>query len=274
MFHYKRSQTLLGGAFNTAELVFHAVVRSIRAQHSNAVVAILMNIIQMIVVGTFFYFLMSFMGRFGAARIRGEFILYILSGIFLYITHVKSVTAVLGVGNGNNPMTLHSPMSMMVMLLASAFGAFYTQLVSILVILFVYSVAVSPLEIQNPGGAFAMLALAWFTGCSVGVVFLALKPWFPTTVSTLANLYRRMNMVFSGKMFVANTLGGVGLSMFAWNPLFHVIDQCRGFVFRNYFPRNTNWEYALWVGIILLMIGLMAEFYTRKRVSNSWEARR
>ena len=48
--------------------------------------------------------------------------------------------------------------------------------------------------------------------------------------------------------------------MFAWNPLFHIIDQCRGFVFRNYFPRNSSWEYALWVGIVLLMIGLMAEF--------------
>ncbi|WP_424832171.1 ABC transporter permease [Ruegeria sp.] len=274
MFHYKRSQTLLGGAFTTTELVFHAIVRSIRARHSNAVIAILMNIVQMIVVATFFYFLMSLMGRFGAAKIRGDFILYILSGIFLYLTHVKSVSAVLSVGSGNNPMTLHSPMNMMVMLLATALGAFYTQLVSILVILFVYSVAVAPLEIQEPGGAFGMLVLAWFTGCSVGMIFLALKPWFPNTVTTLSNLYRRMNMVFSGKMFVANALGGLMLGMFAWNPLFHVIDQCRGFVFRNYFPRNTNWEYALWVGIILLMIGLMAEFYTRKRVSNSWEARR
>ena len=119
-----------------------------------------------------------------------------------------------------------------------------------------------------------MLVLSWFTGCAVGVIFLALSPWFPRTVGILTNVYRRMNMVFSGKMFVGNALGGFMLTMFAWNPLFHAIDQCRGFIFRNYYPRNTNWEYALWVGIVLLMIGLLAEFYTRKHVSQSWSARR
>ena len=273
MFQYKRSQTLLGSVFTTAELVFHAVVRNIRAQHTNAVLAILLNILQIIVMASVFYLIMSFMGA-RVAKIRGEFILYILSGVFLYMTHIKSVSAISGVGTGNNPMMLHSPMNMTVTLLAAAFGTLYTQLTSILVILFIYSVAVSPLEIQEPGGAFAMLVLAWFTGCAVGVVFLALTPWFPRTAKILSNVYRRMNMVFSGKMFVANALGGVLLSMFAWNPLFHLIDQCRGFVFRNYFPRNTNWEYALWVGVILLMIGLLAEFYTRKQVSQSWDARR
>ena len=84
----------------------------------------------------------------------------------------------------------------------------------------------------------------------------------------------RMNMFFSGKLFVANALPPFMLKMFDWNPLFHLIDQCRGFVFRNYFPRVTSWEYAVWVGIVLLMIGLMAEFYTRRQVSKSWFARR
>lgn len=273
MFYYKRNQTLLGGAFTTAELVFHAVVRNIRAQHSNAIIAVGLNILQMIMLVTVFYFIMSFMGA-RVAKIRGEFVLYLLSGVFLFMTHIKSVGAISGVGAANNPMMLHSPMNVMVMLLAAACGTLYTQVVSILVILFVYSVSVAPVEIQEPGGAFAMLILAWFTGCTVGLVFLAIAPWFPSTAKMLSTVYKRMNMVFSGKMFVANALGGFLLTMFAWNPLFHIIDQCRGFVFRNYFPRNTSWEYALWVGIALLMIGLLGEFFTRKHVSQSWDARR
>ncbi|MGA0923681.1 MAG: ABC transporter permease, partial [Lutimaribacter sp.] len=64
------------------------------------------------------------------------------------------------------------------------------------------------------------------------------------------------------------------LNMFDWNPLFHCIDQARGYVFINYFPRNSNWEYPLWVGLVLLMIGLMGEFYTRRHASLSWQARR
>ncbi|CUK13501.1 Vi polysaccharide export inner membrane protein VexB [Ruegeria denitrificans] len=273
MYYYKRNQSLLGGAFTTAELIFHAVVRSVRSQHHNAVVAIIVNILQVLALVAVFYTIMSFLGP-RIARIRGELILFLLSGVFLFITHVKSVSAVAGVSTGNNPMMLHSPMNMMVVLLATAFGALYTQIVTVIVILFLYSVAIGPIEIQEPGGAFAMVILSWFVGCAIGVVFMALKPWFPTIVTMLTNIYRRLNMIFSGKMFVANALGGATLAMFAWNPLFHIIDQCRGFLFRNYFPRNTNWEYALWVGLVLLLIGLLGIFFSRQHVSQSWDARR
>ncbi|WP_170533172.1 ABC transporter permease [Ruegeria atlantica] len=273
MYYFKRNQSLLGGAFTTVELIFHAVVRSIRSQHHNAVVAIIINILQVLALVLVLYTILSFLGP-RIARIRGEFVLFLLSGVFLFITHIKSVSAVAGVGTGNNPMMLHSPMNMVVVLLATAFGALYTQIVTIIVILFIYSVAVAPIEIQEPGGAFGMLILSWFVGCAIGVVFMALRPWFPTFVTVLTNIYRRLNMIFSGKMFVANALGGATLAMFTWNPLFHVIDQCRGFLFRNYFPRNTSWEYALWVGLILLLIGLLGIFFSRQHVSQSWEARR
>lgn len=274
MYYFKRNQSLLGGAFTTAELVFHASVRNVRAQHPNAVMAILINVMQLVVMGTTFYLLMTLMGRGGVPKIRGEFLLYVLSGVFPFMMHIQSIGAISGVGAANNPMMLHSPMNVMVTILSSAFSTLYKQLLAMFIILFIYSVAIAPIEIQDPGGAFAMILLAWFTGCAVGLVFMALKPWFPTTVGMLTNIYRRLNMVFSGKMFVANTLGGGLLMMFAWNPLFHIIDQCRGFIFQNYFPRNSSWEYALWVGIALLMIGLMGEFFTRQHVSQSWNARR
>nr|WP_174839862.1 MULTISPECIES: ABC transporter permease [unclassified Ruegeria] len=265
---------MLGGAFTTAELVFHAVVRNVRSQHPNAVIAILMNIVQLVVMCMVFYLLITLMGRGGIAKIRGEFLLYILSGVFPFMIHIQSIGAISGVGAANNPMTLHSPMNVMVLILSAAFSTLYKQVMAMFVLLFIYSVAVAPLEIENPGGAFGMVLLAWFTGCAIGLVFMAIKPWFPKTVSMLTNIYRRMNMIFSGKMFVANTMGGWLLMMFAWNPLFHIIDQCRGFIFRNYFTRNTSWEYAVWVGIALLMIGLMGEFFTRQHVSQSWNARR
>jgi ABC-type polysaccharide/polyol phosphate export permease len=75
-------------------------------------------------------------------------------------------------------------------------------------------------------------------------------------------------------MFLANNLPAYMLPIFSWNPLFHTIDQARGYVFINYNPMNTNWHYTLWVGIVLTMIGLMGEFYTRRHASLSWSARR
>ncbi|WP_419739096.1 ABC transporter permease [Ruegeria sp.] len=273
MFYFRNNKTLLGGAFTTVELIFHAVVRNVRSQHSNAVVAIVRSIVQVLALVLVFYLIMSFMGA-RVAKVRGDLVLYLLSGVYLFLVHIKSVKQVAGVGVGNNPMMLHSPMNMMVMILATSFGILYTMLVTLFVILFLYHVAVAPLVIEEPGAAFVMVLLSWFTGCAVGLVFMALNPWFPTTASILTTLYRRLNMIFSGKMVLGNALGGFMLTMFAWNPLFHIIDQCRGFVFRNYYPRNSSWEYAVWVGVAVLMIGLLAVFYTKKHVSQSWGARR
>jgi len=81
-------------------------------------------------------------------------------------------------------------------------------------------------------------------------------------------------MIASGKMFVANTLPGYMRDMFDWNPLFHIIDQSRGFVFLNYEPRYSSVMYAIYMGIIFLVIGLLGEFYTRRAASLSWGARR
>jgi ABC-type polysaccharide/polyol phosphate export permease len=108
----------------------------------------------------------------------------------------------------------------------------------------------------------------------VGLVLLVMKPWAPGIVGIISTIYQRANMIASGKMFLANTLPSFMLAMFDWNPLFHCIDQARGFVFINYNPHYSNWEYAAWVALVLIMLGLMGEFYTRRRASISWNAKR
>lgn len=273
MFRYRRHDSLLSGALTMSELIYHAVVRSVRSGHSNAIIALGKNMLQVVIFVGAFYMLFMILGMRGSA-LRGDFVLYIMSGIFLYMTHIKAVGAVSGAEGPNSPMMQHAPMNTIVAIAAAAFSSLYTQFLSLSIILFGYHVVVRPIEIDDPGGAFGMLMLAWFTGCTVGLIFLALKPWFPTVVGIMSTLYQRANMIASGKMFVANALPTFMLNVFDWNPLFHAIDQCRGFVFRNYFPHNSNWHYALAVGLVLLMLGLMGEFYTRRHVSVSWFARR
>ena len=63
------------------------------------------------------------------------------------------------------------------------------------------------------------------------------------------------------------------LVMFTWNPLFHVIDQARGFAFINYQPRNSDLFYPLYFSLGLLMLGFIGEYYTRQRASSSWLAK-
>ena len=269
----RRRQGSLGATLTILELIYHSVVRSVRKSHSNAYWAIGSNILQAVIFVMAFYLMFSVLGLRGAA-IRGDFMLYMMSGIFIFLTHTKALTAVVGSEGPASPMMQHAPLNTIITIAAAAFGSLYIQVLSMVLILFVYHVAFSPIQIEEPAAAFGMFMIAWFVGVALGVVLLALKSWFPQFVSIFVMIYQRANMIASGKMFVANTLPGFMLAMFDWNPLFHCIDQARGFIFINYNPRYSSWEYALWVGLVLLMLGLMAEFYTRRHASISWAAKR
>lgn len=273
MFEARAQRTRFGAAFQILELIFHAIVRDVRKSHNNAFLAIGTNMLQIIVFVLAFYILFSLLGLRGTS-IRGDFLLYLMSGIFLFQTHIKALGAVVASEGPASAMMQHAPMNTAIAIVSSALGCLYIQVLSLFIILFVYHVAFTPIEFEDPISAFSMFLLAWFTGAALGLVFLALKPWFPTFVNVLTTVYQRANMIASGKMFVANSLPSYMLVMFDWNPLFHCIDQSRGYTFINYTPRYSSWEYAFWLGVIFLMIGLMGEFYTRRHASVSWNARR
>ena len=273
MFQKATSNSSFGSAFSIWAVIYHTTVRSVRMGHSSAIVALLMNILQSCMLVAAFYMMFSLLGLKGA-KLRGDFILYIMSGIFMYMTHVKAVSAVMSAEGATSKMMQHAPMNTAISIIFAALSALYTQTLSLLVILFAYHTLLNPVYIADPVSALGLFVWSWATGCAVGLVRFALSPWFPTFTSLFATLYRRVQMLASGKMFVANTLPPVVLAMFDWNPLFHIIDQVRGYMFNNYFPRNSDLEYPIYVGIALVMIGLMGEFYTRQHVSSSWSARR
>jgi len=226
-----------------------------------------------IVFVTAFYFMFTVLGLKGNA-IRGDFLLYIMSGIFLFLTHTKAMAAVLRAEGPASAMMKHAPMNTIVAISSSALASLYIQLLSMAVVLYLYHAIFSPIEIQDPIGAFGMILLAWFSGVAVGIIFSSLKPWFPGFTSIASSIYSRANMIASGKMFVANTMPSFLLAMFDWNPLFHAIDQSRGYVFINYNPHYSSISYPMKVSIVLIMVGLMLEFYTRKNASVSWDAAR
>jgi len=273
MFQQVKPKSRLQSAISILELIYHSVVRDVRKGHGNALMALGVNLFQAVLFVAAFYLMFSLLGLRGAA-LRGDFLLYIMSGIFVFLTHTKTLGAVAGAEGPSSPMMKHAPMNTVIAITSAAIGALYLQVLTLFLVLFVYHVGFTPFEIEYPFKAFGMFLMAWFTGVAIGVVLYAIKPWFPGFVGTFTTIYQRANMIASGKMFVANALPGYMLAMFDWNPLFHCIDQLRGFVFVNYLPRNSSIEYPFYVGAVLLMIGMLGEFYTRQQASISWDARR
>ena len=273
MFQQSQNRTARNSAMVMGELVYHSIVRSVRKSHRNAMVSLLSNMLQVAIFVLAFYVMFSVLGLRGSA-LRGDFLLYIMSGIFLYLTHSKTLGAVVGSEGPASPMMKHAPMNTIVAIVSSALSALYIQTLSLCVILLGIHTIFDGLVIHDWSGVIFMYLLSWASGCAVGLIFMTLKPWFPDLIGILQSVYTRANMIASGKMFVANSLPAMMLPWFTWNPLFHLIDQARGFAFNNYFPHHTNWHYPIYFTIALVMLGLMGDFYTRKRVSASWTAGR
>lgn len=273
MFQVSRHRSKARGVFGMLELIYHSIVRDLRKAHRSAVIGLVLNMIQTVIFVLAFLLLFELLGMRSSA-IRGDFLLYIMSGIFLYLTHVKAMSAVVMSEGPASPMMLHAPMNTMIAICAAAFSALYNQVLSMFMVLLIYHIAVTPITIDAPIGAMGMLLLSWFSGVAVGIIFLAIKPWAPDLVGIVSSIYSRANMIASGKMFVANTLPSYMISLFDWNPLFHTIDQARGFIFLHYNPHFTSISYPLYLSLVLILIGLMGEFYTRKNASASWNAGR
>jgi len=268
-------KSLWRGAYKLADLTFHNTVRSVRQGHRDAVFSILANILQTIVMVGAFYLFMGFFRKFGASgAIRGDFMLYVMSGVFVFMIHIKTMVAVSGADGPTSAMMQHLPMNPTISILSAALSTLYTQFVSKAAILLAYHLLWSPLEIHQPVGALAMIMLAWFSGFATGTCFLAMKPWMPKATMTIQQIYSRFNMFASGKMFVANAMPATMVAFFTWNPLFHIIDQGRGYIFINYNPLKSNLEYPIIISCILLVVGLLCEAETRKHVSLSWFAGR
>lgn len=273
MFQKRQKNTFIGSLFRTFGLIHQHAVKEQRKASRNAVVGLLTSIMTTVAFIMGFQIFFSFIGL-RQAPLRGDYMLFLMTGIFLFLTHTKAVGAVAAAEGPTSPMMQHAPMNTIIAICGAALSSLYTQFLTAVIILFIYHAAFTPITIQDPVGTLGLFLLAWFSGVAVGMLFLAATPWNPTLFGLVRTIYQRANMFASGKMFAANAMATSHLVLFTWNPLFHTIDQIRGEVFLNYTPHKTSLMYPIYLSIALIMLGLMAEFFTRKRASLSWGAGR
>ena len=272
MFQQRHTTNIFFAGLTTVALIYHMTVYRLRKGDRNAIIGLLMTILRgMLLVAMFFLFFYVLKVR--SSPIRGNFIVYIMTGVFMFMTHNKGIQAVLSSESAVSALMKHTPMNTAIAMSASALAALYQQFLACIVLLIFANTFIEPLNIEHIYPCIGLFVLAWFSGCSIGLVFRAVEPWAPKAVRMISQIYMRLNMFTSGKMFVANALPGAMLPYFTWNPLFHIIDQARGFAFLNYNPHYTNLFYPVAITFAALLLCLMGEFYTRRQASLSWGAK-
>jgi ABC-type polysaccharide/polyol phosphate export permease len=260
------------GTYKFLTLLYFTIVSDIRKSDGNALRGLFKEIMQTMVLLGVFYMMINILGLRGAS-VRGNFVLFLMSGIFLFMTHIKAVGKIVGTGGASNPMLKHAPVSTLLLIISAALSTLYIQILAMCVLLLIAHVMIEPIVFYNFKGFMLCFFIAWSSGASIGLLFLSLTPFLPTTMGIVTAIYQRANMIFSGKMFLASTLPGYILPMFTWNPLFHSIDQSRGYTFINYNAHVTNLTYPVVLSLSLLLIGMMIEHWARKYVSESWARR-
>lgn len=270
IFTPRQNRNMMQAALSQLMLIYHQTVFDLRRGHRNAMVGLLMTVLQSLMMIAAFMVMFLFLGL-RSSPVRGDYLIFMMSGIFLYMTHIQTIAAVGMSGKQAKTMSLHEPMTSAVAISAGALAVLYRQTLACLVILAAYYVY-QPFTLEYPLGCAKMFLLAWGSGVAIGLVILAARPWAPEVATMAMQLFQRANMVFSGKMFLANTMPSFMLPMFSWNPLFHIIDQSRGYAFVNYTPMRTSLTYPFYAMLVIGMLGLILEFYTRKHESLSWSA--
>jgi ABC-type polysaccharide/polyol phosphate export permease len=273
MFRVDTPKTALATSWAISELIFHAAVRSVRQSHGNAVVGLLMTILQSVIMLGILVFMMDMLGMRRAA-VRGDFVLYMMTGVFNFSMYTATLAAVARSDGPTSAMMKHSPMNPLVAVGAASLSQLYLQVLSAGVILFCYHTLWTPIYIHQPVYVFGMFMLSWAAGIGTGMIFKAATPWQPELIGSLTTIYSRLNMIFSGKMMLANMTPGYILVLYTWNPLFHTIDQTRGFMFENYHPHYSSVTYPIIVTVATFMLGLMGEHYSNRHISLSWNAKR
>lgn len=272
MFQQRRTTNLFQAAFTTFALIYHMTVYNLRLGQRNAVWGLLLTLVNSVLLIAGF-FLMYWLIGLRSSPIRGDFMLFIMSGIFMFATQSAAMGAVSGAPTGASGLAKHGPLNTAVMIGGVALAVLYRQTLAASVLLICYATFYKPIENVDYISCYAIMLLAWFSGVCFGLIFLAIRPRYPQVATIGTRLFQRVNMITSGKMFIANTMPAFMLSMFSWNPLFHIVDQTRGYTFINYTPRNSNLEYPIYITIAVMMIGLMMEFVTSRNVSASWSNR-
>lgn len=272
MFSGNRSNNLFFEFFRFFDLLYHSTVKEIRKSSASPVIGLFSDILNTATYLIFFIIFIKFLGIKNTA-IRGSEIMFVMTGVFLFLVHIRAVGAVMGTKGVLNTMNLHTHVTTYLTMFSSALSTLYLQAMAFFIILYVTHTLIEPAYILRPSRVFFAFVAAWISGISVGYLFLSLATFLPKTMKIVSTAYQRMNMICSGKMILANSLPTAYLPFFDWNPLFHAIDQARDAAFVNYTARVTDLAYPFWVALVLFVLGMLLENRTKSSASLSWHKR-
>ena len=125
--------TTVGRIIEFFRLLYISTAHNARGSSRNAFLAILTRVMTMVLMGATFYILMSITGLRNMTG-RTDFILFLMSGIFLFLIHIRTFRQNIGIFEPNSPMSVHAPITPLLSLFSNGASQLYINIISILII--------------------------------------------------------------------------------------------------------------------------------------------
>ncbi|MEM0990575.1 MAG: ABC transporter permease [Pseudomonadota bacterium] len=246
-------------------LTYSLVVRDLRTEHKNASLGILISVAQPLMAGLIFYFFIMMIGG-GMAKVRGDYMTFVLIGFVIFFMHVRTVGQVTNALRED--MLNHQRLSPFLLVSVKAISSGYKIVLALLILIAMNYLLRDVYEMQDLLLFMSVMFWCWVGGVAVGIVFLAAVRYF-TWGTILQAAYIRLMFFTSGKFFVANMIPGNIRPLMDWNPLYHLLDQGRDAAFVNYTARTTSMEYPIGIFLAVLVVAMMIEHFVRTNYSQS-----
>ncbi len=120
-------------------------------------------------------------------------------------------------------------------------------------------------HISNVGGILYALALAFIIGLGMGMILSSLNSYFPTLEHIVPIIFRFL-MFASGVMFSVTMFTGRIGNWILWNPFLQIIEFTRTCTSYGYPADFVSHPYLIQLAIYSLVLGLLLERFTRKRL--------
>lgn len=256
--------TLTGSAMDMISTIMVMAAADLRKDHDHPLIGIAISILRNAALILTFWAVSGITGLSGYG-IRGDSLLFVVTGIFIFQIHVTAMMAVTGAMG--SPQRASSNIVQEARILGAAIASLVQQIISMVVLLFLYDALWAPLVIDRPEGLLLCMILAWGSGVGLGMVFGGMTTWKPALWSIASQVWSRVNMIAAGSMFVVNTLPASMRPWLDWNPLLHITDQARTAAFLHYDGRFTTLAYGASLTVFMIVVGSLIQFHFRKTLS-------
>ncbi len=171
--------SILVGAFNFIDLLFYCIVREVRSDSGgHPVLGIVMAVAKTLSMIMVFYIAFDIAG-IRASPIRGDSMLYLLSGFLLFFLHNSGVSKVVGSNSFVGPLQQHAPMKPILAIAAATLATLYLHILAVLIVLLGLYLFRGSVKIHDPAGLLLPFFLAWASGVVIGLVLMSMKPFAP-----------------------------------------------------------------------------------------------